>query len=225
MLFPTEYIYILNLAVVAVLLLFEYSGYRQGFLLKLFGILGFAVCALLAWLLSSPFAKLLRIYPQDMTPMANTIAGPLFYEAINRAIVFLVLFVILSIAVLFLKPILKGLGKLPLIQEVNTLLGAGVGALQGVVFVMIASFVFSTPLFANGTKVIDESFLKPMNAIGEAFLFFANDSIEELKSIQKIVTPSTALDEEDLTHIRHWLLSYDLEEARVDAFIANLAGE
>lgn len=225
MLFPTEYIYILNLAVVAVLLLFEYSGYRQGFLLKLFGILGFAVCALLAWLLSSPFAKLLRLYPQDMTPMANTIAGPLFYEAINRAIVFLVLFVILSIAVLFLKPILKGLGKLPLIQEVNTLLGAGVGALQGVVFVMIASFVFSTPLFANGTKVIDESFLKPMNAIGEAFLFFANDSIEELKSIQKIVTPSTALDEEDLTHIRHWLLSYDLEEARVDAFIANLAGE
>ena len=225
MLFPTEYIYILNLAVVAVLLLFEYSGYRQGFLLKLFGILGFAVCALLAWLLSSPFAKLLRLYPQDMTPMANTIAGPLFYEAINRAIVFLVLFVILSIEVLFLNPILKGLGKLPLIQEVNTLLGAGVGALQGVVFVMIASFVFSTPLFANGTKVIDESFLKPMNAIGEAFLFFANDSIEELKSIQKIVTPSNALDEEDLTHIRLWLLSYDLEEARVDAFIANLAGE
>lgn len=225
MLFPSEYIYVVNLAVIAVLLLFAYSGYRQGFLLKLFGILGFAVCGLLAWLLSSPLAKLLRLFPQDMTPMAETIAGPLFYEAINRVIVFLVLFVLLAVAVLFLKPILKGLGKLPIIQEVNTLLGAGVGALQGLVLVMIVSFVFSTPLFANGTKVIEESFLKPANAVGEACLFFANDHMEELKSIQKIVTPSTALDEEDLSHIRHWLLSYDLEEARVDAFIAGLAGE
>ncbi len=224
MLFPTDYIYMVNIAVIVVIFLFAYSGYRQGFLLKLFGILGFGVCGLLAWMFSSPFSKLLRLYPKDMTPLADTIAGPLFYDAINRVIVFLLLFVILGLFVIFMKPILKGVGKLPIIQEVNTLLGALVGSIQGLVLTMIVSFVFSTPLFANGMSVIDDSLLKPINAIGESLVFFASDHLEELKSIQKIVTPSTALDDEDLTNIREWLLDYDLNETDVDAFMNGLVG-
>ena len=33
MLFPSEYIYVLNIAVVLMIAIFAYSGYRQGFLL------------------------------------------------------------------------------------------------------------------------------------------------------------------------------------------------
>lgn len=225
MLFPSESIYLLNIGIIAVILLFAYSGYRQGLMLKLLGICGFAVCGFLAWGLSSPFSKLLKLFPEDLTPLQNTIAGPLFYDSINRAIVFLVLFVLLVIVVIFLKPILKGLGKLPLISEVNTLLGAGVGALQGLLLVMILSFVFATPLFANGTKVIEGSLLQPLNAIGETLLFFAQGHMEELKSVQKIVTPSTALDDEDRANIRNWLLGYGLEESGVNAFMREVAGE
>lgn len=225
MLFPTEYIYLLNIAVVLMIALFAYSGYRQGFLLKALGCFGFVVCAFLAWLLSSPLSKLLSVYPHDMTPMADTIAGPIFYETINRSLIFILLFVILSIVVIFLKPILKIAGKLPIIQEVNVLLGTAVGALQGLVAVMALSFVFTTPLFANGLRVIDESFLKPIDAVSEALLFFADDTIAELKSVQKIVTPSTVLDQADLEHIKAWLQRYDLDDAKVNALLAELAGE
>jgi len=225
MLFPTEYTYLLNIAVVFIVLLFAYSGYRQGFLLKLIGILGFTVCSVLAWGLSSPLCKLVKLFPKDMTPMADTIAGPLFYDSINRVLVFLVLFVLLGILVIILKPLLKAVGKLPVIQEVNTIFGALFGALQGIVIVMVLSFAFSTPLFANGMRVIDDSFLKPVNALGETLLFFADDSIEELKSIQKIVTPSTTLDDSDVQHIRDWLLRYDLDEPSVNAFLQELTGD
>ena len=62
MLFPSEYIYVLNIAVVLIIALFAYSGYRQGFLLKALGCFGFLVCGLLSWFLSSPLAKVISIY-------------------------------------------------------------------------------------------------------------------------------------------------------------------
>ena len=225
MLFPSEYIYVLNIAVVLIIALFAYSGYRQGFLLKALGCFGFLVCGLLSWFLSSPLAKVIPLYPKDMTPMADTIAGPIFYESLNRSLMFIVLFIILSIIVLFLKPILKAVGKLPILQEVNVLLGTLIGALQGLVAVMVLSFVFTTPLFANGIHIVEDSFLKPINAITEGLLFFADDTIGELKSIQKIVTPSTMLNQEDLNHIKNWLLDHDLDEAKVNQLVQQLAGE
>lgn len=225
MLFPSEYIYVLNIIVILLIAVFAYSGYRQGFLLKVLGCFGFLLCGLLSWLLSAPLAKLISLYPHDMTPMADTIAGPIFYESLNRSLMFVVLFLLLSVIVLFLKPILKAAGKLPIIQEVNVLLGTAFGALQGLVAVMVLSFVFTTPLFANGIHIIEESFLKPINVISEGLLFFADDSIAELKSIQKIVTPSTVLNQEDLLHIKGWLLDHDLDEGKVNQLLQQLAGE
>ncbi len=89
---------------------------------------------------------------------------------------------------------------------------------------MVMSFVFSTPLFANGSKVIEQSLLQPVDVLTKGILFLFEDHMEELQSIQKIVTPSTILNEEDMEHIKTWLLRYDLPEDQIDAFINELAG-
>lgn len=225
MLFPTEYIYVLNIVIVLILALFAYSGYRQGFLLKVLGCIGFIVVGFVAWFLSSPFGKLLHLFPKDMTPMKGTLIEPIFYESINRMVVFVILFVILGIFVVFLRSLLKVVGKLPVIAEVNKVLGILVGFVQGWIVLMILSFAFSTPLFANGTSVIERSFLKPVDGITEKALFFASDTVEELKSVQKIVTPSTALTDVDVEHIRQWLERYDLPQAQVNAFLQELLGD
>lgn len=225
MLFPTEYIYVLNIGIVLVLALFAYSGYRQGFLLKVLGCIGFVVVGFLAWFLSSPFGKLLHLFPEDMTPMKGTLIEPIFYESINRMVVFVVLFVLLGIVVVFLRPLLKAVGKLPVIAQVNKLLGVAVGFLQGWIVLMVVSFAFTTPLFANGASVLEKSFLKPVEGITDKALFFAGDTLAELKSVQKIVTPSTALTDADVENIRQWLESYDLPANQVDAFLKELLGE
>lgn len=225
MLFPTEYIYVLNIVVVLIVALFAYSGYRQGFLLKVLGCIGFIVVGFLAWFLSSPFGKLLHLFPEDLTPMKGTLIEPIFYESINRMVVFVVLFVILGIVVVFLRSLLKVVGKLPVIAEFNKVFGVIVGFLQGWIVLMIVSFAFTTPLFANGVNVIERSFLKPVDGITEKALFFAGDTIEELKSVQKIVTPSTALSDVDIENIRIWLERYELPEAQIDAFLQELLGD
>lgn len=225
MLFPIEYIFLLNIVVIAVLALFAYSGYIQGFFLKLLGCFGFLVCALVAWLISYPLSSLLHLYPDHMLMMNDPQIAQIFYQTINRVVVFIVLFFLLSLAVFFMKPILKAVGKLPLIQEMNKILGTALGALQGLVFVMVVTFVFSTPLFANGMRVIDQSCLKPINAVTEGLLFFAHDQLGELKAIQKVVTPSTVVDEEDIGYIADWLSGYDLKPEQIDAFVNELKGE
>lgn len=225
MLFPIEYIVYLNIAILLVLVLFAYSGYKQGFLCKVVGCLGFLICGILAWPLSSLLAKLLHLLPADLAPMKDTVAGPIFYDSINRILVFLLIFIVFSIIILILKPLAKVVSSLPIIAQINALLGIVFGMLQGLVIVMIASFVFSTPLFANGSRVIEGSFLKPIGAATETMLFFAQDHLEQLKAVQKIVTPSTILSEEDLAHIKDWLLSNNLEESQINAFLTEIAGE
>lgn len=224
MIFPMDYIVLINIVVIALIGLFAYSGYRQGLILKALGCVGFVLCGFVAWILSSPFSKLLHLYPRDMTPMIGTIVEPIFYDTLNRVLVFVILFLILSVFILFMKPILNFFGKLPLIKEMNVLAGCAVGALQGLIAVMVMSFVFSTPLFANGTKVIDQSLLRPADVLTKGILFLFEDHMEELQSVQKIVTPSTILSEEDMEHIKTWLLRYDLPENQIDAFINELAG-
>lgn len=225
MLFPTEYIVVLNIVVIAILLLFAYSGFRQGFLLKALGCIGFIVCALLAWWLSAPFAKLLHLLPQDLAPMKDTLAAPVFYEVINRFLVFGILCLLLCMLVMFLRPLFHMVGSLPLISQINTLLGIVFGALQGLLVVMVISFLFGTPLFANGIAVREQSILKPIGEVSDQLLFFAQEELAELHAVQKIVTPSTILSQEDLDHIKAWLLRYDLKESDVDAFIAEIAGD
>ena len=226
MLFPTEYILLLNIAVLLILVLFAYSGYQQGFFLKLLGCFGFLVCALVAWMLSYPLSTVLHLYPQDhLMAMRDPQITAIFYQTINRVVVFVLLFFLLSLTILFMKPILKAVGKLPLIQEMNKLLGTALGALQGLVFVMVVSFIFSTPLFANGLWVINESCLKPINAMTEGLLFFSRDQLGELKAIQKVVTPSTMPNEEDINYIAHWLSGYDLSQEQIDTFLQELKGE
>lgn len=225
MLFPMEYIYLLDIGVILVLALFAYSGYRQGFFLKVLGCFGFLVCALAAWLLSYPLSSILHLYPDHLIATNIPQITQIFYQTLNRIVVFVVLFIVLSLAVLFLKPILAAMGKLPLIQEMNKLLGTLLGALQGLVLIMIISFIFTTPLFANGLRVIDASCLKPINAITEGLLFFSHDQLAELKAIQKVVTPSTVVDDEDLRYIEQWLSDYDLGQDQINAFLQDVKGK
>lgn len=222
MLFPTQYIYVLNIAIVLILALFVFSGYKQGFLLKALGCLGFLVVGFLAWMIAPFLAKLLHIFPVAWTPMADTIIGDAFYEQLNVLTVFLLLFIIFSIVVMFLRPILKGISSIPVISQANKLLGTVFGFIQGLILMMFVTIILHTPLLANGETVIQRSFLKPIGDVSESLFFFAQDSLAELKSVQKIVTPSTALTPNDIETIRGWLLDNDIEEAQVDDFIESL---
>ncbi|MEG1066522.1 MAG: CvpA family protein, partial [Erysipelotrichaceae bacterium] len=161
MLFPTYAIAFLNIAVIFVLALYTFSGYRNGFLLKVISCFSIAVLCIIAWLTSPYISEVVNIFPKEFTPMIGTVVEPAFYSLMNRLSVFAIMFIIFVVLTVLIKPIVKAIGLVPLVNEVNKLLGLIFGFFQGLIIVGIVAFIFSTPLFANGNLVVKNSFLKP----------------------------------------------------------------
>lgn len=222
MIFPMEYIPFLNITVILLFILFIVSGYRNGFLLKVLGCLSLIVVALIAWFIAPLLGSFLHVYPKSLTPLAGTIAEGIFYDLMNRMMLFAIIFLILAVATLFLKPIFKTISAIPLVSEVNKLLGVIFGFLQALILVSVISLIFQTPLFANGSKINDDSYLSMVSNVTNKVLFFASDRFDELKSIQKIVTPNSELDELDINRIHDWLKDQGVEEGKIQEFILSL---
>lgn len=222
MLFPVDKILWLNIAILVILLLSLYSGYRDGFIVKALGCVGFILIGIFSWTLAPMLADKLELFPKEMTPLAGTFIAPYFYETLNKFAIFGCLFIILSLLILLIKPICKGISSIPIIAEVNKLLGVLFGLLQGIILLVIITLVFRTPLFTNGMSVIEHSILKTMNGFTDSVMFFMEDPMAEWQSIQKLLTPSSELNQDDVDKITEWLQSQQIDEQKVREFISSL---
>ena len=61
----------INLVVVIVFALLLFSGYKQGFLMKLISIVGFVVVGIFSWWISAPISRMLSLYPKSQLPIEN----------------------------------------------------------------------------------------------------------------------------------------------------------
>ena len=86
------------------------------------------------------------------------------------------------------------------------------GFLHGFVILVVIAFVLSSPLFANGDVVLKESHLSVVKEVYRQLLFVYDDNFSRMESIQKIVTPSTQLMDEDVKNIREWLVNQGFNE-------------
>lgn len=68
--------------------------------------------------------------------VANTVVRPLVVSLL-QFLIFLVLFLLLLVVIRLLEKLVKPIRKLPLIRQADAILGAVLGALKGVVFVML----------------------------------------------------------------------------------------
>ncbi|MEF9962172.1 MAG: CvpA family protein [Erysipelotrichaceae bacterium] len=222
MIFPITFIPFLNIFIIVVTAFLAYSGYKSGLLLKALDCLSMIVIGLIAWFLSPMLAKSIHLYPANLTPMENTVVEPFFYNMMNRFLLFAIIFMFLLIVVLLLHPLFKGIGSLPIIAQLNKLLGILFGFVQSFIIIFIITIIFQTPLFANGNMIIESSYLNNVSKTTDGILFFASHTMEELRSVQKIVTPNSKLDAKNLDDIRGWLKKQGLEEIKIQEFIDSL---
>ncbi len=222
MLFPVDKILWLNIAVLAILLLSIYSGYRDGFIVKALGCIGFILIGIVSWMAAPVVAAKLDLFPRDVIPLSAAFLAPYVYDTLNKFTVFIVLFVVLSFLILLIKPICSEISAIPIIAEVNKLLGVLFGLLQGVILLVVVTLIFRAPLFVNGTDVIEHSVLKTTNTLTESIMFFMEDPMAQWQSIQKLLTPSAQLNQDDIDKIVEWLKSQELSEQQIQEFLSEL---
>lgn len=225
MIFPINQIMLLNIGVLLLIALFIFSGYKNGFLLKVIGCVSYLVIIFVSWFLSPALAGMVQIYPLELTPFAGTFIQPFFYQTLNRITIFFLVFIALCIIVSLVKPLFKGLGKIPILSQINTILGVVFGFLQALIACMVITLIFHTPIFTNGTQVIEKSVLKPIDQINEKVLFVVSDTIAQWDSLQKIITPSETLLDEDYQNINEWMRRQGIEDEKINQFISSLQGD
>ncbi len=183
---PFDYLMFVNAILILLFVVVLYRGYKEGMMLQVVNLVNTFVAGVVAWLFSDVFANMYQFMTYSKTGL-NSIDQFLSMH-INRLIWFVVLFIAIRLLMMVLKPIAALISKIPLIKQVNSVLGAVFSIVTYFIYLLLLIYFLSLPIIKNGTDVIRNSFLKNVNEVAQPILGFLDEKIEENESIQYILS-------------------------------------
>lgn len=214
-----SYIMIINLVVLLGTLFLCASGYKHGFLFKILSCISFVVIVFVSWQIAE-FVKFIDIVPKEWSPFMDTNLAPFFYGHINKLFIFGVLVIIFSLLILILRPIAKILGELPIIHSLNRLLGLIFGLVQSAIIVFVITFILATPLFTNGSVIIEGSILKYVAPIQNEIFETLLPSMIDYQMIQQMNEAKSEI--EDIEKLQMWLNQKGFSNEEITEFLLRL---
>ena len=170
MVISSAYFTYLNLALIILYLAFIVIGYKNGLILQIvdlvYNILALFIGYFLALILAShfPIVKLDEVY---MALKLNVLMDTLIYM--------IIVFILLKLLYLIIKPLFGFVSKIPLIGFVNDIGGALMGIVNATIVVLLFCMLLNTPLFKNGNEVKEKTYLKTINGLSYKALEYSMD--------------------------------------------------
>lgn len=179
MVISSAYFTYLNLALIILYLAFIVIGYKNGLILQIvdlvYNILALFIGYFLAPILAShfPIVKLDEVY---MALKLNVLMDTLIYM--------IIVFILLKLLYLIIKPLFGFVSKIPLIGFVNDIGGALMGIVNATIVVLLFCMLLNTPLFKNGNEVKEKTYLKTINGLSYKALEFSMDHFDFQKEFK-----------------------------------------
>lgn len=170
MVISSAYFTYLNLALIILYLAFIVIGYKNGLILQIvdlvYNILALFIGYFLALILAShfPIVKLDEVY---MALKLNVLMDTLIYM--------IIVFILLKLLYLIIKPLFGFVSKIPLIGFVNDIGGALMGIVNATIVVLLFCMLLNTPLFKNGNEIKEKTYLKTINGLSYKALEYSMD--------------------------------------------------
>lgn len=183
---------IINVMALIILIICVWKGYKDGFALSLYDLVSFVLILFIAYSVAISLASVLPLVPQSVLTqltIANNelldmmINVALFY-LINLLVWFLILFIGLKVLSLLLRQVLKAFKNIPLLGKCNQYLGVFFGIIKTYLLILLMGWVFSLPVFTNGTAMVNASVIAPINNISKE-VFTSLNKAYDLSSIIK----------------------------------------
>ena len=219
---PLELVQLVNIFLILVLALFILSGYKRGFLLQLLDLLGLIISLFLAWVFAPAFGRMFVLLPRDFSPFQGTVLANLFYEQTNSIAWFVVLFLVFFTLIFFIKLIAKAIGAIPVFKQINGILGVAFAFVRLLIFSFIIVFVLSTPLFRNGSEIIERSWLSPIRNYGFQAISIIERPLSEVIFVQHFVNNVGQATPDDVSNIISWLEYNGVDRATIDIFLTEI---
>ena len=170
MVISSAYFTYLNLVLIILYLAFVVIGYKNGLILQIvdlvYNILALFIGYFLAPILAShfPIVKLDEVY---MALKLNVLMDTLIYM--------IIVFILLKLLYLIIKPLFGFVSKIPLIGFVNDIGGALMGIVNATIVVLLFCMLLNTPLFKNGNEIKEKTYLKTINGLSYKALEYSMD--------------------------------------------------
>ena len=143
------------------------QGYNTGILRRLIGLVGSIISYWIAWILCGVFAKYINIISVKSLGLSGTPFEAIGKTYVNQIAWFILLFLVLRILFFMVDRIAKGVHKVPGLHAVSALLGAAFGVLEAFVWMVVITVLLHTPLFKNGSYIVENSLIKQVNQVTE----------------------------------------------------------
>ncbi len=208
---PVNWIQPIDIGLIILYIIFLFLGAKKGFFLQIVSTAGTILSALIGWRYCSVADDFFRLWPKDLTPVNGTFLADAFADFMNEAVWFLVLFIALRIIFLMLERLVSGLKDLPLIREISTLLGAALGVAAATVWVLVLCYVLNMPIFENGRKIVNDTYLGLIRNTSAQVLRDAGLQLDYAESINKLYTDFSSMDDRDQQLVRDWLIEHGYE--------------
>ena len=197
MIIPQNVFIYITLLIIALYIAMIIIGYHKGFLYELISFVYTALSLAVAWLVSPVLAQQFPlINPEKLGDKYKLIVSLLPVEKVlNIATYFIIVFLVLKVFYIFISMLLKSLNKLPLIGNLNQILGAFSGIINATIITLAISMLFTLPVFKNGNEVREGTILKYVNKYSTQACSFV---------LQKISTDKLDLNDLNVTELREW---------------------
>lgn len=183
--FPHEFIVYLN-AIWALFLVFVlYRGYKRGMLLQVVGLIGTFVSLIIAWLFSDVFVNVYTFINYNKTGISKF--DMFVSDNANQMIWFIIIFVVIRLLMLVLTPIASMISKIPLIKQVNSILGALFSIVIYFVYMGLLILFLTLPVITNGNEIIENTLLKPIQSAMVPVTSFLEETVEKNTAIQSLL--------------------------------------
>ncbi len=181
------------------------QGYNTGILRRLIGLVGSIISYWIAWILCGVFAKYINIISAKSLGLSGTPFEAVAKTYVNQIAWFILLFLVLRILFFMVDRIAKGVHKVPGVHAVSALLGAAFGVLEAFVWMVVITVLLHTPLFKNGSYIVENSLIKQVNQVTE---MVAKDYLGPLFSSEgfsKIGEDTKSLTDLQRNAVENWL--------------------
>ena len=179
MVISSAYFTYLNLALIILYLTLIVIGYKNGLILQIVDLVYNILALFIGYFLAPIFASHFPIVKLDEVYMALKLN-----VLIDTFIYMIIVFILLKLLYLLIKPLFGFVSKIPLIGLVNEIGGALMGVVNATIVVLLFCMLLNTPLFKNGNEIKEGTYLKTIDGLSYKALEFSMDHFN-YENIQK----------------------------------------
>ncbi len=191
-----QHILMINVIFIVLFLITLIKAYLSGFVATLIELVATIALFVVVAPLSSVLSKMIVIVPFKINEGSQTLLEKFIQQNINRAVWFIIIFVVGAIVLKLTAKLTKKLNDVVVIGTVNKLLGLLLGFIITIFYAIVFGVLINSPFIKNGIDVKNKTVLKyydlPIQYTKKYVTSFSNEILAKAMSNEATLTEKEA---------------------------------